>query len=279
MFVIEFVKVDMADEWVDAMFGVNYDDNYDTVMNHVIDNINYHGNGTGGSGGGASDDNGGGNGGVNDDGDDSNGTDDDGDSDDDSDENEDESSSDDEGDSFWLRENDRNKLLLCTASALHMYYVTYVHKEPCMVSYNTGMRWLNEVVQGHHQRCVNMFRMDATTLQTLCYDLETQYGLKPSRRTSVIEKVAMFLYTIALGATNRQVQERFQHSDETVSRNFNEVLKTICLLAVDIIKPQDSEFLNTPREIAMNPRFMPHFKVSQMLFITTNDKKNYLRYC
>jgi hypothetical protein len=59
--------------------------------------------------------------------------------------------------------------------------------------------------------------MDATTLQTLCYDLETQYGLKPSRRTSVIEKVAMFLYTIALGATNRQVQERFQHSGETVS--------------------------------------------------------------
>jgi hypothetical protein len=65
-----------------------------------------------------------------------------------------------------------------------------------------------------------------------------------------------------------------------VSRNFNEVLKTICLLAVDIIKPQDSEFLNTPREIAMNRRFIPHFKVSEMLFITTNDKKkNYLRYC
>jgi hypothetical protein len=59
-----------------------------------------------------------------------------------------------------------------------------------------------------------------------------------------------------------------------VSRNFNEVLKTICLLVVDIIKQQDSEFLNTPREIAMNPRFMPHFKVSQMLFIITNDKKN-----
>jgi len=30
------------------------------------------------------------------------------------------------------------KLLLCTAGALHMYYVTYVHKEPCMVSDNTG---------------------------------------------------------------------------------------------------------------------------------------------
>ena len=99
-----------------------------------------------------------------------------------------------------------------------MYYVTYVHKKPCMVSYNMRMRWLNELIRGHWKWCVNMFRMVATTLQNLCYDLETQYGLKPSKRTSVIDKVAMFLYTIALGATNSQVQERFQHSSETMSK-------------------------------------------------------------
>jgi hypothetical protein len=87
--------------------------------------------------------------------------------------------------------------------------------------------------------------MDATTLQNLCYDLETQYELKPSKRTSVIDKVAMFLYTIALGASNRQVQERFQHFGETMSQYFNVVFKIICLLAVDIIKPEDYEFLNT----------------------------------
>jgi hypothetical protein len=33
----------MTDEWVHTMFGVNYDDNYDTVMNRVIDHINYSG--------------------------------------------------------------------------------------------------------------------------------------------------------------------------------------------------------------------------------------------
>jgi hypothetical protein len=116
--------------------------------------------------------------------------------------------------------------------------------------------------------------MDATTLQNLCYDLETRYELKPSKRTSVIDKVAMFLYTIALGASNRQVQERFQHFGETMSQYFNVVFKTICLLAVDIIKPEDYEFLNTSQEIMMNSRFMPHFKVRQMVFITINDKKN-----
>uniref|UniRef100_A0A2K2C0D7 DUF8040 domain-containing protein n=1 Tax=Populus trichocarpa TaxID=3694 RepID=A0A2K2C0D7_POPTR len=50
-------------------------------------------------------------------------------------------------------------------------------------------------------------------------DLERMYGLKPSRRMSVIEKVVIFLYTIALGASNREVQERFQHSDETLFKN------------------------------------------------------------
>ncbi|XP_073266376.1 uncharacterized protein [Populus alba] len=86
------------------------------------------------------------------------------------------------------------------------------------------------------------------------------YGLKPSRRMSVIEKLGMFVYTLALGASNREVQERFQHSGETVSRNFNEVLRSVCLLATHIIRPVDPEFTTTPLEIAMNPRYMPYFK-------------------
>jgi len=59
----------------------------------------------------------------------------------------------------------------------------------------------------------------------------------------------MFLYTLSLGASNREVHERFQHSGKIVSRYFNEVLRMICLLAVDIIKPDDPEFLNTPQEL------------------------------
>jgi len=118
MFVIEFMLIDMENEWVHAMFGVNYDNNYDTMMNHVIDHINY--SGTGGSGGVVSDSNGGGNGGVNadgDNGDDSNGINDD---DDDSNENKDKNCTDDEDEPFWLREFDCKKLLLYTAGALHV---------------------------------------------------------------------------------------------------------------------------------------------------------------
>jgi len=115
---------------------------------------------------------------------------------------------------------------------------------------------LNEILNRHWIRYVNMFRIDATTFQSFCFHLETQYGLKPSRRISVIEKVGMFLYTLALGASNREVQERFQHSGETVSRYFNVVLKVMCLLSIDIIKPVDPDFSTIPQEIVMNLRYM-----------------------
>ena len=158
------------------------------------------------------------------------------------------------------------KLIIYTPGAINMYYINYMHKESCMVSYNTGMHWLNEVLRGHWKRCVNMFRMDTTTLLSLCNDLETHHGLKPSRRMSVIEKVTMFLFTIVVGASNKEVQERFQHSGETISRCFKEVLKSLCLFVVEVIKPVDPQFTSTPREITMNPRYMPHFKVRQISF-------------
>jgi hypothetical protein len=82
---------------------------------------------------------------------------------------------------------------------------------------------------------------------------------------SVIEKVNMFLYTLTLDASNRKVEERFQHSGEIMSRYSNKVLKSICSLAVEIIKPIDPEFSTTPREITMNLRYMPHFNITLML--------------
>jgi hypothetical protein len=108
--------------------------------------------------------------------------------------------------------------------------------------------------------------MDADTLKSLALELETMYRLKPSRQMSVIEKVGMFLYTLALGASNREVQERFQHSGETVFRNFKEVLRSVCLLVADFIRPIDPEFTTTSLEIELNPRYMPYFKVSNTLY-------------
>jgi len=144
----------MDDSRFNDIFNGDFDGNYDNVMNHIIDHINYPSC----EGSGAGDD------GDGNDADDSNDDDDDDDGDDDSD----------DDDEFILRIHfDMKKLIKCTAGAINMYYINYTYKEPCMVSYNTGMRWLIEVLRGHWKRSVNMFRMDATTLLSLCTELET----------------------------------------------------------------------------------------------------------
>jgi len=70
----------------------------------------------------------------------------------------DDDENDDASDSF-----DHCKVVLCTEDALTLYYNNYMYKQPCMIPYNTGMQWLNELLNRHWIRCVNMFRMDPTT--------------------------------------------------------------------------------------------------------------------
>ena len=91
----------------------------------------------------------------------------DGDCSDHSSDTDDDDDSDEEGELFWEREFDNQKLILYTAGAITLYYNTYIYKEPCMDSNSIGMQWLTEILHGHWTCCVNMFRMDATTFQSL----------------------------------------------------------------------------------------------------------------
>ncbi|XP_061999498.1 uncharacterized protein LOC133716867 [Rosa rugosa] len=105
-----------------------------------------------------------------------------------------------------------------------------------------------------------MFWMNKDVFIRLCDDLENIYKVKGSQRISIAEKLGMFLYTVEEGAGNRNVQERFQHSGETVSRYFSEMLNVVCDMAKEFIKPSDPEFKSTPPEILGDSRYMPHFK-------------------
>lgn len=165
--------------------------------------------------------------------------------------------------------------IICTAAHLiRQYYVTYIYKTPCMTSSQTGHAWLMEMLRGHGHRCYNMFRMDINVFIKLSTELRSNYGLKDSRRMTVDEMLAMFLFTLGHGASNRLVSERFQHSGETVSRYFNMVLDCICTMSVNNLKPEDPEFKSTPKEILKDNRFMPHFKVI-MFFLLINFMINF----
>ena len=67
-------------------------------------------------------------------------------------------------------------------------------------------------------------------------------GLESTRKMTIEEMVAMFLMVIGHGAGNQMIQERFQHSRETISRHFHQVLMACLKLAMVIIKPKDPSF-------------------------------------
>ncbi|CAH9092967.1 unnamed protein product [Cuscuta europaea] len=77
---------------------------------------------------------------------------------------------------------------------------------------------------------------------------------------SVLEKVGLFVFVLSKGASNRDTQERFQHSGETVSRIFKEVLSAMDGFSRDLIVPKDPEFKDVPIQIGNDERYMPHFK-------------------
>jgi len=81
---------------------------------------------------------------------------------------------------------------------------------------------------------------------------------------SVVEKVGIFIYTLAMGASNRDVGERFQRFVERISRAFHEVLEAISArnsgykgLAHDILRPNDSTFQSILSYIFSDARYMP----------------------
>ena len=86
---------------------------------------------------------------------------------------------------------------------------------------NTGLPggvYLQELLESSDKRIYDVLRMKKETFNELCNWLKVYTELTPQRVISVEEQVAMFLWTINYSASVRQVEERFQHSTDSISR-------------------------------------------------------------
>ncbi|KAL0561301.1 hypothetical protein IC582_001723 [Cucumis melo] len=140
------------------------------------------------------------------------------------------------------------------------HFVMHVCKEPCRTSSHTSYKFVMKILNGHKDRCRQQFRMKKHIFQKLLIVLEQQYNFSKAKRMPLEEALAMFLITLGHGFSNRMVQERFQHSGETVSRWFNIVLDVICHMAIDVIKPTDPQFKTTSDKIKQDTRYWSYFK-------------------
>ncbi|XP_049369489.1 uncharacterized protein LOC125834383 [Solanum verrucosum] len=87
----------------------------------------------------------------------------------------------------------------------------------------------------------------------LADEMKTRGLLTDSRMVRVEEQLAIFLFTLAHNERNRVVQNRFQHSGETISRYFNKCLKACLRLGKHYVKQAGKDI---SQEISSNPFFL-----------------------
>jgi hypothetical protein len=149
-------------------------------------------------------------------------------------------------------------IIQATATALPFLFQRSTIPQPMRTSSLSGGEYINEVMScGNPKRIQQVLRMKLEVFQFLCSELQTKGGLAPSRHVSVEEQVAMFLCAIAHSDTNREIQERFQHSGETVSRYFHVVLQALNRLVPCYIRLPSADEI--PTTIASNPKFYLFF--------------------
>jgi hypothetical protein len=104
-------------------------------------------------------------------------------------------------------------IVSATANILQSVYV----REPYHTSALSGEAWVLELLCGHPDRIRTELGMSVEVFSNLIQELRG-IGYQNSRYVSLEEQLAIFLYMSVTGLTIRHVGERFQRSNETISR-------------------------------------------------------------
>lgn len=150
---------------------------------------------------------------------------------------------------------------ICNAAAAIacVYHMKFLMKQGNRFLYSQGWKWVRETLNTPGES-YNMFRMESHAVLKLEKILVSNGWLHPSKEMTSLEAIVMFLWSCAHSETNRNVQNKFGKSGETVSRKFGEVLDGLCLLAKEIVKPPDFNFFEVPAKIKDDRKFWPYFE-------------------
>ena len=104
-------------------------------------------------------------------------------------------------------------IITTTANILQNMYI----REPYHTSVLSGEAWVLELLCGHPDRIRTELGVSLEVFNDLIQELH-HLGYNNSRYVSLEEQLAIFLYTCVTGLTIRHVGERFQRSNDTISR-------------------------------------------------------------
>ncbi|XP_057453150.1 uncharacterized protein LOC130745015 [Lotus japonicus] len=162
-----------------------------------------------------------------------------------------------DGDSSGSSDDEMAEMLMI--NMVYDYYQNHLNKTVMNDSKLSGREFVNEILNGSGTVCFDLFRMRKPCFVRFCNELREKNYLSDSRDVFVDEKVAMFLFILGHGVRHRVVANRFQHSTQTVSSCFKEVLRAVCRLGKELIRPDST---NLPDSIKSNHKYYPWFKNS-----------------
>lgn len=123
-------------------------------------------------------------------------------------------------------------------------------------------KFVDDVLRGPNDSCLENFRMDKQAFYKLCDILLTRGLLRHTNRIKIEEQLAIFMFIVGHNLRTRAVQELFRYSGETISRHFNNVLAAIMSISLDFFQPPNSD---VPPVIREDPQFYPYFLVRKLL--------------
>jgi hypothetical protein len=129
-------------------------------------------------------------------------------------------------------------------------------KQAIHTSCRNGATFIHETLTSHEIVCRTRFHMEREIFQALVQRLR-ENNLADSRYVSVEEQLGIFLYAVSKNASNRTLQDQFQHSGEIISRHFRAVLYALTQLTCNYIRPPSLH----PHRILRQPKFSPYFQV------------------
>ncbi|ETV65967.1 hypothetical protein H257_17445 [Aphanomyces astaci] len=155
----------------------------------------------------------------------------------------------------------RRRMLILAYMVYH--YSAFLLKSSKRVSILSGALWIAEILNGNEDAFVETFRLSRDTYGGLLFDLVQRGGLRGTRHISPQEQLCLFLYFFGHNASSTNMQQRFQHSGQTISRHLRLIVLALRRLLPYYIRlpPEESP---AHRVITTNPKFYPYFENCRM---------------
>lgn len=123
--------------------------------------------------------------------------------------------------------------------AMTWYYDTYFVKEPARNLELERRNFLNRLYRGTEADCIEQLRVSKRTFFKLCKILKEKGQLVRTRNVPTTEAVAMFFHILAHNLKYRVVHFSYCRSKETISRQFNNVLRAVMKVSREYLKFHD----------------------------------------